>query len=86
MIEVESSDSSPTRPGLSTDMSHDQFRVKLEKRFRNVLVVEVGSLDSSPTRPGLSSDMPHDQFRVSNWGLLTGFVTYSPVAFDRCAT
>ena len=33
VIEVRSSDSSLTRPGLSTDMSHDQFRVKLVKRF-----------------------------------------------------
>ena len=62
MIEVGSSASSPTRPGLSMDMPRDQFRVKLVKRFRNVLVIEVGSLVSSSTRPWLSIDVPHDLF------------------------
>ena len=33
VIEVRSSDSSPTHPGLSIDMSHDQFPTKLAKRI-----------------------------------------------------
>ena len=46
-------------------MSYDQFRAKLAKRFRNVLVIEFGSSDLSPTHPGLSIDMSHDQFQAT---------------------
>ena len=49
-------------PMVSMDMPHDQFRVKLVKRFKNVLVIGACLPDSSRTCPWLSIDVPHDLF------------------------